>query len=202
MFLFGQPENKWMNTESFRRACSSTRCIIDRTELYCQRPSSLSTQSALYLHYKSHVTYKVFIGTSPSGSVTFISQLFDGSISDREIVSRSGFLEPSLWNSQDSVMADSGFVIHDEMKELGVLLNIPCFLARRDQLTAAEVQESESIASVRIHVERAIPRVKKFRVLRNEVLSSFHGSVSQIWTVCCMLCNFMTLLIQKDMESG
>ena len=88
--------------------------------------------------------------------MTFISQLFDGSISDREIVSRSGFLEPSLSNGQDSVMADRGFVIYDELKELGVLLNIPCFLAGRDQLTAAEVKESQSIASVRIHVERAI----------------------------------------------
>ena len=38
--------------ESFRRAYPSTRCIIDCTELYCQRPSSLSRQSALYL---SHV---------------------------------------------------------------------------------------------------------------------------------------------------
>ena len=188
--------------ESFRQAYPSTRRIIDCTELYCQRPSSLSTQSALYSHYKSHVTYKGLIGISPSGSVTFISQLFDGSISDREIVSRSGFLEPSLWNSQDSVMADRGFVIYDELKELGVVLNIPCFLAGRDQLTAAEVKESQSIASVRIHVERAIQRVKKFRVLRNEIPLSFHGSVNQIWTVCCMLCNFMTPLIQEDMESG
>ena len=146
------------------------------------------------------MSYKGLIGISPSGSVTFFSRLFDGSIS--EIVSRSEFLEPPLWNSQDSVMADRGFVIYDELKELGVVLNIPCFLAGRDQLTAAEVKESQSIASVRIHVERAIQRVKKFRVLRNEIPLSFHGSVNQIWTVCCMLCNFMTPLIQKDMESG
>ena len=97
--------------------------------------------------------------------------------------------------------ADGGFVICDELKELGVVLNIPCFLAGRDQLIAAEVKESQSIASVCIHVEPAIQRVKKFRVLRNEIPRSFHGSVNQIWTVCCMLCNFMTLLIQKDMEN-
>ena len=134
--------------------------------------------------------------------MTFISELFHVSISDREIVSRSGFLKPSLLNSQDSVMADGGFVIYDELKELGVVLNIPCFLAGRDQLTAAEVKESQSIPSVCIHVERAIQRVKKFRVLRNETSRSFHASVNQIWTVCCMFCNFMTPSIQKDMESG
>ena len=126
--------NEYM-PESFRRAYPSTRCIIDCTELYCQRPS-LSTQSALYSHYKSHVTYKGLIGISPSGSVTFISQLFDGSISDSEIASRSGFLEPSLWSSQDSVMNDRRFVIYDELKQLGVVLNIPCFLAGRDQFNS------------------------------------------------------------------
>ena len=148
------------------------------------------------------MSYKGLIGISPSGSVTFFSRLFDGSIS--EIVSRSGFLEPPLWNSQDSVMADRGFVIYDELKEPGVVLNIPCFLAGRDlqTSTAAEVKESPSIASIRIHVERAIQRIKKLRMLRNEIPLSFHGTVNQIWTVCCMLCNFMTLLIQKDMESG
>ena len=78
--------------EPFRRTYPFTRSIIDCTELYCPRPLSLSTQSALYSHYKCHVTCKGLIGVSPSGSVTFISQLFDGSISDREIVSRSGFL--------------------------------------------------------------------------------------------------------------
>ena len=88
------------------------------------------------------MTYKGLIGISPSGSVTFISQVFDCSISDREIFSRSEFLEPSLWNSQDSVMVDRGFVIYDELKELGVVLNIPCFLVGRDKLTAAEDKES------------------------------------------------------------
>ena len=58
-------------------------------------------------------------------------------------------------------MADRGFVIYDELKELGVVLNIPCFLAGRDQLTAAEVKESQSIVSVRIHVERVIQKGKR-----------------------------------------
>ena len=195
----GEQVDEYM-PQSFKRAYPSTRCIIECTELYCQRSSSLPTQRALYSHYKSHVTYKGLICISPGGSVTFISQ--HGSISDKEIVSRSGFHEPSIWNSQDSVMADRGFVISDELKELDVVLIILCFLAGRNQLTAAEVKENQSIASVCIHVECAIQRVKKFRVLKNEVPLSFHGSVNQIWPVCGMLRNFMSPLIEKDMESG
>ena len=145
--------------EMFQRTYPSTRCIIDCTEMYCQRPSSLSTQSTLYSHYKSHVTYKGLLGISPSGSITFISALYDGSISDKEIVKRSGILEKDLWSAGDSVMADRGFTIQEELNPLKVRLNIPSFLGGRPQFTAAEVKESQTIASVRIHVERAIKRL-------------------------------------------
>ena len=61
------------------------------------------------------------------------------------------------------------FTIESDLKELKVDLNIPSFMGGRAQLTAAEVKESPTIASVRIHVERAIQRVKKFKVIRNEM---------------------------------
>ena len=72
--------------ESFKRTYPTTRCILDCTELFCQRPASLSTQSSLYSSYKHHVTYKGLVGISPSGAITFVSQLYPGSISDKEIV--------------------------------------------------------------------------------------------------------------------
>ena len=71
--------------EIFKRTYPSTRYILDCTELYRQRLSFLSTQSSLYSHYKSHVTYKSLIGVSPSGSKKFVSELYDGSISDKKI---------------------------------------------------------------------------------------------------------------------
>ena len=183
--------------ESFKNTYPSTRCIIDCTEMYCQRPSSLATQSALYSQYKSHVTYKGLLGITPSGAITFVSQLFDGSISDKEIVRKSGFLQKYLWDAGDSVMADRGFLIEDDLKQFGVNLNIPAFLDGREQFTAAELKESQTIASVRIHNERAIQRVKKFKILRNEIPLTLHGSINQIWTTCCILCNFMPPLIKE-----
>ena len=44
--------------KTFKELYPSTRCIIDCTEIFCQRPSSLATQSKLYSSYKHHVTYK------------------------------------------------------------------------------------------------------------------------------------------------
>ena len=55
------------------------------------------------------------MGIAPSLAVIFVSQLYDGSISDKEIVNKSGFLKKELWSDGDSVMADRGFTIHDEL---------------------------------------------------------------------------------------
>ena len=144
--------------QSFKNTCPSTCCIIDCTELFCQRPSSLSSQSCMYSHYKNYVTYKGLLGIS--GGITFISQLYDGSISDKEIVRRSGILDERFWQPNDSVTADRGFTVDEELKQLKVDLNIPAFLGGRSQLTKTEVKESQTIASVRIHAEGAISRIK------------------------------------------
>ena len=120
----------------------------------------MNTQSCLYSSYESHVTYKPLVGMAPSGAVIFLSQLHDGSISDKEIVKRSGFLKIELWSDGDSVMAQMGFTIHDKLARVGVSLNIPAFLGDMDYLIKAEVKASQTIASVRMHVERAIQRIK------------------------------------------
>ena len=152
----------------------------------------------MYSHDKSHVTYKGLLRIAPSGGITFISQLCDGSISDKEIVRRSGILDERFWQPNDSVMADRGFTIDEELKQLKVDLNIPAFFGGRSRLTKDEVKESQTTASVQIHVKRAISCIKKFRIIRNEIPLTFHGSINQIWTVCCLLCNFMLRRIQNS----
>ena len=62
-------------------------------------------------------------------------------------------------------MADRGFTIQNELAPLNVELNIPSFIGGKTQLTEAEVKESQTISFVRIHVKRAITRIKKFRLV-------------------------------------
>ena len=104
-----------------------------------------------------------------------------------------------FWQPNDSVMADRGFTIDEELKQLKVNLNISAFLGSRSSLTKAEVKESQTKASVRIHVKPAISRIEKFqRIIRNEIPLTFHGSIYQLWEVCCLLCNFVAPLIQNS----
>ena len=63
----------------------------------------------------------------------------------------------------DSVMADRGFTITDMLDARGVRLNIPP-MKTRDQFTQNELTTTRRIASLRIHVERAIGRIKVLKL--------------------------------------
>lgn len=79
-----------------------------------------------FSNYKNDNTYKALIGISPSGAIIFVSKLYPGSISDKELTLQSGILE--LLEPGDSIMADKGFDIEEYLIPLGVKLNIPPFL--------------------------------------------------------------------------
>ena len=114
------------------------------------------------------------------------------------MVNRSGFLKKELWSDGDSAMADRGFTIHDELACVGASLNIPVFLGGRDYFTKVEVKASRTIAPVRIHVRRAIQRIKTYSIIRNEIPLTLQGSINQIWTVICLLTNLAPPLIDES----
>ena len=101
----------------------SARVIIDCTEFFIEIPSSLVNQTITYSCYKSHNTFKLLVGISPTGVVTLLSKLWWGYASDKQIVKESGLL--NLLENGDSVMADKGFLIQDLLDPLGVTLNMP-----------------------------------------------------------------------------
>ena len=67
-----------------------------------------------------------------------------------------------LLEEGDSVMADRGFEIQDLLAKKKVYLNFPPFMRCKDQLRPEGEDETREVASVRIHVERAIERVKNY----------------------------------------
>ena len=81
-------------------------------------------------------------------------------------------------------MADRGFTINDMLKDIGIELNIPPFMEGRSQLPAKDVQEGRRIASVRIHVERAIGRMKNFAILQGTFPISMSRIINQVVCVC------------------
>lgn len=136
--------------KDFKADFPNTLVLIDGTELKTQTPSALGLQSQLYSDYKSNTTLKALIGCDPSGSAIFISELFTGSISDKCITEQSGFYEllkklkeQGYVVEGDSVMADKGFTIEQELKTMGLKLNIPPFSSSGTQLTASQTYQTQ-----------------------------------------------------------
>ena len=174
---------------AFQGRFENVRCIIDCTEIKCEKPEDLQKQSEFYSEYKSHNTFKGLIGISPNVWVTFVSSLYGGSISDRQIVEKSHFVD--LLEQGDLIMADRRFDIQDLMAAKQAKLFIPPKRqSTADQFSKEDCFETMRIANVRIHVERAIRRVKGWHIFDQVLPLSMAGVVNQVWTVCCLLTNW------------
>ena len=92
-------------------------------------------------------------------------------------------------------MADRGFEIQDLLVSKKASLNIPPFMRYKDQLDPDEEDETRQIASVRIHVERAIERIKNFNILRQIIPNTMAEDINKIWKVCAILTNFKGPLV-------
>ena len=90
----------------------TTQVIIDCTELFIEKASSVRSQSATLSHYKHYNTAKGLVRISPSGLISFVSDLYAGRTSDKQATVDCGIL--NLLEPGDSIMADTGFVLAEQ----------------------------------------------------------------------------------------
>ena len=171
---------------AFKDKYPDTYTIIDGSEVFIERPSDLHMQSSTWSDYKSHNTAKFLLACTPNGAVMYISPLYVGSISDVQLTRESGFLDALRCQniSGMSVMADRGFTIKNHIEEIRAKLNIPPFLDGRQQMSPDNVKTGRGIASLRIHVERVIGRVKNYSILKGVLPLSMSRIANQI--VCVL----------------
>ena len=91
------------------RCFKNIRASIDCTEFKCEMPRDYSQQGNLYSAYKGHCTMKCLIAVNPNGAACFISDLYEGSVSDVDIFQQCGIMEHI--NPNDSFLVDKGFTI-------------------------------------------------------------------------------------------
>ncbi len=78
--------------QCFRKKYPSTRVILDATEIKVVQPSDPIEQQMTFSHYKNTNTSKGLIGITPSGVISFVSPLYSGNISDKELMLESGIV--------------------------------------------------------------------------------------------------------------
>ena len=193
----------------YKRDFPTSIIIIDGTEIKTQAPSALSVQSQFYSDYKSSTTLKSLVGCTPDGSICFISELYTGSISDKELTERSGFysllqgkLDTGRLHVGDAIMADKGFTIRSELAAMGLQLNIPPFASEGAQMSAQDVQLTEKVARHRIHIERLIRKIKCFKMISNTVPCYLFKKINDIWSVCALLTLFQDVFVKDTAHEG
>ncbi|XP_063418869.1 uncharacterized protein LOC134701663 [Mytilus trossulus] len=170
-----------------------TRIVVDCTEFYIDKPTSLKAQWLTWSEYKHSNTFKVLIGVAPNGMVTFVSRLWGGNVSDRHISQQDGFL-PKL-SPGDVVMADKGFTIED-LLPADIGLNVPPRVSTKRQMSSKDFFKTTNIASARIVVEMKMEQIKNFNILNSGIpLSEAHLS-EQIVLICTALTNLLPPLLK------
>lgn len=182
---------------SFKQEYPLTRVILDATEIPIDRPTECNSQSATFSTYKNKNTLKVLVGISPRGQVTFVSDVYGGSTSDRQILERSALVKRGMFERQDQIMADRGIMVQDLVCSLDVTVNTPTTMRGVNQLPAETVVKDRKIASKRIHVERVIGYAKTFKILEHLSTTSMPLS-KKIIHVCLLLVNFRDCIVAKN----
>lgn len=119
------------------------------------------------------------------GAVTFISALYAGSVSDKQILKESGIVP--LLKPEMAIMVDKGFLVNDFVP---CKVYRPPFLYKKIQMPASDVRETEAIAKLRVHVERLICRLKEHKLFDSVIPLSTIGNFNQLYTVACLLLNY------------
>ena len=164
---------KWPNREELQKTMPTdfvhvyghkVAVIIDCFEVFIERPGDLLAPASTWSNYKHHNTIKFLISICPQGVISFISKAWGGRTSDKYLTENCHILNRLL--PGDIGLADRGFNISESVALKGARLEIPAYTKGKTQLSSLEVEETQRLANVRIHVERVIGLVRqKYQIL-------------------------------------
>lgn len=169
------------------------RCTIDCTEVFIEKPRNLHLQALTWSEYKHNNTIKFLVAIAPNGMISFISKTWGGRASDNVITQQSGFL--NLIDPGDLILADRGFLLREELLIRQATLEIPPASKGSEQMTKKEAKDTKKVANARIHVERAIGKLKTFAILKETLPISLVPLIDDIILVCAALTNLQPPLV-------
>lgn len=195
----------WANDESihrampigFRKSFKKVAGIGDCLEISIQKPTDAFEQALTWSEYKKGNTIKYYVAISPNGLFMFCSVGYGGRATDELIFSHSGFLDKLKEGMH--IMVDRGFKkIESMVLQKGCVIVRPPSVNDGKQLTKQQVLTGRKIAGVRIHVERAIRRIREFKFLAPHacVQHSLVHNVDDAISLVCGLINLQSCLIR------
>ena len=182
--------------QGFKKSFPTTRAIFDSTEIPIVKPSNPIDQQATFSINKNKNTFKLLVSSTPDGLLSYCSEAYGGSISDRQIFERSNIINKC--DSQDSIMVDRGFNVQDICAPKDIRVNIPSFLKGKSQLPGLSILQDRKLSSKRAHIETLIGLIKTYKILQAPLNVNYLLIASNIFQVCFMLCNFREGIISEN----
>ncbi|CAK1594367.1 unnamed protein product [Parnassius mnemosyne] len=182
---------------AFRHNYHNVSCIIDCLEIDIQKPSKALHQALTWSEYKKGNTVKYLISCTPNGLVNYVSQGFGGRASDVTIVENCNFLDGLQQGT--CILADRGFKhLEQILHEKGIKLLRPPSVNAGAKLSKTEVRQTKIIASLRIHIERVIRRVREFHMLKQHsvINTNICRVLDHVIIIACALINLQDSLIK------
>lgn len=172
----------------FRLGNKDVRVIIDFVEFTIEKPNSSVEQQMTFSHNKNANTVKGMIGVTPNGAISFISPLYCGSISDKQLFIKSKLMDRLEPN--DVVMADKNVLIANELESIGCRLQCPLFLTDNIQCDLSDMVDNCNLSIMQVLIERVEKRIKQYKFFEGVIPYDSLPFINSIFFIACMVCNF------------
>lgn len=151
-------EKRWKKGEPSWTPEEVDRVLIDTFETSVPRPSREPQQTRRYSGKKKRHTLKTQVVTDTKGELLAISAGHRGPAADKTLYVESEVREQF---PNATKQADKGYHGATDVE-------MPHRKPRGGELTAERREENKQMASVRVHVEHGIRRVKAFKIVRED----------------------------------
>lgn len=152
-------------------AFPDTQAVLHCVRIFCQARGGPAS-------------FRALVGLAPHGSVTFVSRLFAGSVSDLDVFRLSGVTE--LLSADAAVMVDRGFRIE---RAAPCAVHRPVFF----QLQAQSSRTRRPLRLLQVQVGRCLARLQENQLFRRAAPLRVCGSVEELFSVSCCLLNYQKL---------
>lgn len=151
-------EKKWKKGEPSWKPDNVERVLIDSFESPVRRPSLPARQKRIYSGKKKRHTLKTQIVTDAQGEILDIDPGHRGPMADKRLYEQSA-VEERYPNAQKQ----------GDLAYQGIAgMSVPYKKPQGEHLTEAQRAENRQKASVRVHVEHGIRRIKGWRIVRDD----------------------------------
>ena len=153
-----EAEKRWRKGEPTWTPEAVDRALIDSFESPVRRPSVNERQKRVYSGKKKRHTLKTQVVTDTQGEILDIAAGHRGPAADKKIYEQSGV---DMQYPKATKQGDSGY-----QGTAGV--EVPHKKPKGGARTEAQKAENRQKASVRVHVEHGIRRIKGWRIVRDD----------------------------------